>query len=67
MCAYEHDLAMRYAKEQLDKAYIAAEQKLDINKLDLTDLPLITSVLRLFVLKVASMPAELNTKEQIIN
>lgn len=58
---------MRYAKEQLDKAYIEDEQKLDINKLDLTDLPLITSVLRLFVLKVASMPAELNTIEQIIN
>ena len=67
LCAYEHDLAMRYAKEQLDKAYIEDEQKLDINKLDLTDLPLITSVLRLFVLKVASMPAELNTIDQIIN
>lgn len=61
LCSYEHDLASRYAKEYFDLAYDRDNDCLCIDKLDLKDEPLVTSIMRLFICTKVVMPPEFNT------
>lgn len=67
LCSYEHDLAYRYTKEQFDKVFDKDTLSLDINLLNLNDMALLTSLLRLFICTVCSMPPEFSTILQVVN
>ncbi len=56
LCALEHDLATRYAKDALAKAQDG--NRLDLNKLDLNDKNLVYFVLRLFMGEYLELPPE---------
>ena len=49
LCSYEHDLAMRYAKENYDLAFDRDKCRLDISKFDVNDTALVTCIIRLFL------------------
>lgn len=47
LCSYEHDLAMRYAKDKYDLAIDRDKCRLDISKFDVNDTALVTCIIRL--------------------
>ena len=61
LCAYEHDLAYRYAKEKADECI--QDNRLDIKKLDINDAALATHILRIFILKYVAMPPDFSIIE----
>ena len=64
LCALEHDLAMRYAK---DKAVSCiCDNTLSIDALPLEDKALATCIMRLFIEQYAKMPPDLNIIEDAL-
>lgn len=60
LCSYEHDLAMRYAKDKFDAAFDKEKSCLDISKFDVNDTALATCIIRLFLNEKTLMPPEYN-------
>lgn len=60
LCSYEHDLAMRFAKEKFDAAYDMDRVCLDISKFDVYDTPLASCIIRLFLNEKTLLPPEYN-------
>lgn len=58
LCSYEHDLAMRYAKDKYDLAIDRDKCRLDISKFDVNDTALVTCIIRLFLNEKTLMPPE---------
>ncbi|MDD6205939.1 tRNA lysidine(34) synthetase TilS [Succinivibrio sp.] len=67
LCAYEHDLAARYASSIFKPLYDEKSASLDFSTLNLDDESLITYVMRLFISEYTLMPPELNTVLEAIN
>ena len=67
LCAYEHDLAMRYAREAYERAFDRDRLRLDISKLEISDEPLMLSVLRLFLYEKLIMTPEYNAVLDALN
>ncbi len=67
LCAHEHDLAMRYAREAYERAFDRQRLRLDITKLDVSDEPLMLSVLRLFMYEKLIMTPEYNAVMDALN
>lgn len=67
LCSYEHDLAERYTKEIFFKQYDKDSQSFDFENLDLNDLPLLTSLVRMFVKTKEVMPPEFTIVNEIIS
>ena len=67
LCAYEHDLAARYALSIFKPLYDEKSASLDFSTLNLDDESLITYVMRLFISEYTLMPPELNTVLEAIN
>lgn len=67
LCAHEHDLAMRYARDAYERAFDRQRLRLDITKLDVTDEPLMLSVLRLFLYEKLIMTPEYNAVMDALN
>lgn len=61
LCAYEHDLAYRYAKEKADECIEG--NRLNIQMLDVNDAALATHILRIFLLKYVDMPPDFSLIE----
>lgn len=66
LCSYEHDLAMRYAKENYDLAFDRDKCRLDISKFDVNDTALVTCIIRLFLNEKTLMPPEFNLVQETI-
>ena len=68
LCSYEHDLAMRFAKNALEQAVLQDDPLvLDITKLDTDDEALATAVIRLYLNQVLAMPPEFNQVLEVLN
>ncbi len=67
LCASEHDLAMRYAREVYEHAFDRERLRLDISKLDVSDEALMLSVLRLFLYEKLVMTPEYNAVLDALN
>ena len=66
LCSYEHDLAMRYAKDKYDLAIDRDKCRLDISKFDVNDTALVTCIIRLFLNEKTLMPPEFNQVQETI-
>jgi len=67
LCANEHELAMRYARDVYSKAFDKDRLRLDISKLDVDDEPLMMSVLRLFLYEKLVMTPEYSSVQDALN
>ena len=67
LCANEHELAMRYARDVYSKAFDKDRLRLDISKLDVDDEPLMLSVLRLFLYEKLVMTPEYSSVQDALN
>lgn len=67
LCASEHELAMRYARETYDRAFDRERLRLDISKLNVDDDPLMMSVLRLFLYEKLVMTPEYSSVLDAVN
>lgn len=67
LCSYEHELAERYTKDIYFKRYDKTNQSFDFADLDLNDLPLLTSLVRMFVKSKEIMPPEFTIVNEIIS
>ena len=66
LCSYEHDLAMRYAKEKYVEAFDKDNLRLDISKFDVNDTALATCIIRLFLNEKTLMPPEYNQVQETL-
>lgn len=67
LCSYEHDLAERYTKEHFDRCYDKSSDSLNFSELDTDDLPLVSSIVRMFAMTKLTLPPELNAVNEIIS
>ena len=67
LCAYEHDLATRYALKVFEPIYDSQSASLDFSELNLDDDALVTHVMRLFISEYTLMPPELQTVNEAVN
>ncbi|HAH70986.1 MAG TPA: hypothetical protein DCL74_04495 [Succinivibrionaceae bacterium] len=70
LCAYEHDLAMRYAKPVFESVFNADDPKLprfDFSKLNLDDEALMLTLLRMFWMSMLTLPPELDVLKSSLN
>lgn len=67
LCSSEHELAMRYAREVYERVFDRERMRLDISKLDVSDEPLMLSVLRLFLYEKLVMTPEYNAVLDALN
>ncbi|MGN0893595.1 MAG: tRNA lysidine(34) synthetase TilS [Succinivibrio sp.] len=66
LCAIEHDLATRYAKKAFDSCFEIEHNRLNLEKLDLSDEALSLLVIRMFLSKFQSLPPEYSIVRQTI-
>ncbi len=73
LCAYEHDLAVRYAKPVFESAFQENHTddpyllKFDFSKLDTDDEPLMLTLLRMFWMSLLTLPPELEVLMSSLN
>ncbi len=66
LCSYEHDLAMRYAKDKYELVFDKDNLRLDISKFDVNDTALATCIIRLFLNEKTVMPPEYNQVQETL-